>query len=77
MFRAWQNESTFEKHDQVSNVAATMCPRFAGHKRKWVDRNEVKDVTMKTPTGQKGQKGIPELWCLFGLYKNAVPHLSG
>ena len=28
--RAWQNESTFGKHDHVSNVAATMCPRFAG-----------------------------------------------
>ena len=43
MLRAWQNESTFGKHDHVSNVAATMgqhcwrdhvsqmCPRFAGH----------------------------------------------
>ena len=30
MLRAWQNESTFGKHDHVSNVAATMCPRFAG-----------------------------------------------
>ena len=24
MLRAWQNESTFEKHDHVSNVAATI-----------------------------------------------------
>ena len=30
MLRAWQKESTFGKHDHVSNVAATMCPRFAG-----------------------------------------------
>ena len=30
MLRAWQNESTFRKHDHVSNVAATLCPRFAG-----------------------------------------------
>ena len=30
MLRAWQNESTFGKHDHVSNVAATLCPRFAG-----------------------------------------------
>ena len=30
MLRAWQNEDTFGKHDHVSNVAATMCPRFAG-----------------------------------------------
>ena len=30
MLRAWQNESTFEKHYHVSDVAATMCPRFAG-----------------------------------------------
>ena len=30
MLRAWQNESTFEKHDHVSNVVATKCPRFAG-----------------------------------------------
>ena len=30
MLRTWQNESTFGKHDHVSNVAATMCPRFAG-----------------------------------------------
>ena len=29
MLRAWQNESTL-KHDRVGNVAATMCPRFAG-----------------------------------------------
>ena len=29
MLRAWQNEDTFGKHDHVSNVAATMCPRFA------------------------------------------------
>ena len=27
--KCWQNESTFVKYDQVSNVAATMCPRFA------------------------------------------------
>ena len=26
----WQNVSTFGKHDHVSNVAATMCPHFAG-----------------------------------------------
>ena len=25
-----QNESTFGKHDHASNVAATMCPCFAG-----------------------------------------------
>ena len=30
MLRAWQNESTFGKHDRVSNVAATMCPHSAG-----------------------------------------------
>ena len=30
MLRARQNESTFEKHDHVSNVAAPKCPRFAG-----------------------------------------------
>ena len=30
MLRAWQNESAFWKHDHVSNVAATMCPRFGG-----------------------------------------------
>ena len=30
MLCAWQNESTSGKHDHVSNVAATMCPRFAG-----------------------------------------------
>ena len=30
MLRAWQNESTLRKHDYVSNVAATMCPRFPG-----------------------------------------------
>ena len=30
MLHKWQNESTFGKHDHVSNVAATMCPRFAG-----------------------------------------------
>ena len=29
-YDAWQNELTFRKHDHVSNVAATMCPRFAG-----------------------------------------------
>ena len=29
MLRACQNESTYGKHDHVSNVAATMCPRFA------------------------------------------------
>ena len=30
MLHAWQNESTCWKHDHVSNVAATMCPWFAG-----------------------------------------------
>ena len=30
MLRAWQNESTFVKHDHVGNVSATMCPRLAG-----------------------------------------------
>ena len=30
MLHTWQNESTFGKHDHISNVAATMCPRFAG-----------------------------------------------
>ena len=30
MLCAWQNESTFGKHDDVSNVAATTRPRFAG-----------------------------------------------
>ena len=28
MLRKWQNELTFVEHDRVSNVAATMCPRF-------------------------------------------------
>ena len=26
MLRAWQNESTFVKHDHAGNVSATMCP---------------------------------------------------
>ena len=30
MLREWQNESTFGAHDHLSNVAATMCPRFVG-----------------------------------------------
>ena len=30
MSRAWQNESTFEKHDHVSTFATTLCARFAG-----------------------------------------------
>ena len=30
MLRAWQNEDISGKHDHVSNVAAKMCPRFAG-----------------------------------------------
>ena len=30
MLHAWQNESPFAKHDHVSNVAVTICPRFSG-----------------------------------------------
>ena len=29
MWHTWQNESTFGKHDHVTNVAATMCPCFS------------------------------------------------
>ena len=30
MLRAWQNDSTFGKHDHVSNVVGTMFPHFSG-----------------------------------------------